>query len=193
MKRVLGFILTWILILNTVVTPGISARAEESSQTPVRTYAMSRADKILGLEQYDEYGISESDADIYEYQMNLKYPADYMVEAARKNLGFEGCVFILNNIFQEDATLNFSYYYELVLMSLLFEQTKDASFLDVNEVENQKEVVELSQDFLEKFGLESDVDDEIDALKKLENLLPDDFSQQDYLDGLKKNKSSAGK
>lgn len=188
MKRVLGFILTWILILNTVVTPGISARAEESSQTPVRTYAMSRADKILGLEQYDEYGISESDADIYEYQMNLKYPADYMVEAARKNLGFEGCVFILNNIFQEDATLNFSYYYELVLMSLLFEQTKDASFLDVNEVENQKEVVELSQDFLEKFGLESDVDDEIDALKKLENLLPDDFSQQDYLDGLKKIK-----
>lgn len=188
MKRVLGFILTLILILNTVVTPGISARAEESSQTPVRTSAMSRADKILGLEEYDEYGIGESDADIYEYQMNLKYPADYMVEAAKKNLGFEGCVFILNNIFQEDATLNFSYYYELVLMSLLFEQTKDASFLDVNEVENQKEVVELSQDFLEKFGLESDVDDEIDALKKLENLLPDDFSQQDYLDGLKKIK-----
>ena len=88
-------------------------------------------------------------------------------------------------IFQEDATLNFSYYYELVLMSLLFEETKDASFLDVNEVENQKAVVELSKDFLEKFGPESDVDDEIDALEKLEKLSPDDFSQQEYLDGLK--------
>lgn len=202
MKRVWGFILTFILILNTVITPGISARAQNvvgaaagtgatvvtgtaDTDTTIRTAAMSRADKILGLEEYDEYGIGESDADIYEYQMNLKYPADYMVEAARKNLGFEGCVFILNNIFQEDATLNFSYYYELVLMSLLFEETKDASFLDVNEVENQKAVVELSQDFLEKFGPESDVDDEIDALEKLEKLSPDDFSQQEYLDGLK--------
>lgn len=203
MKRVLCFILTSILILNTVITPEISARAQTADEAAAgaratvatetdtvdtaatRTAAMSRADKILGLEEYDEYGIGESDADIYEYQMNLTYPADYMVEAARKNLGFEGCVFILNNIFQEDATLNFSYYYELVLMSLLFEQAKDASFLDVNEVENQKEVVELSQDFWEKFGLESDVDDEIDALEKLKKLSPDDFSQQEYLDGLK--------
>ena len=189
MKRVLCFILTSILILNTVITPEISARAQTADEAAAgaratvatetdtvdtaatRTAAMSRADKILGLEEYDEYGIGESDADIYEYQMNLTYPADYMVEAARKNLGFEGCVFILNNIFQEDATLNFSYYYELVLMSLLFEQAKDASFLDVNEVENQKEVVELSQDFWEKFGLESDVDDEIDALEKLKKII----------------------
>ena len=28
MKRVWGFILTFILILNTVITPGISARAQ---------------------------------------------------------------------------------------------------------------------------------------------------------------------
>ena len=46
MKRVLGFILTLILILNTVVTPGISVRAEESSWMPVRTSAMSRADRF---------------------------------------------------------------------------------------------------------------------------------------------------
>ena len=77
MKRVWGFILTLILILNTVVTPGISARAQnvagamsgvgmratgdeisaaslqdDDEESVSRPAIMRRADRILGLQQY---------------------------------------------------------------------------------------------------------------------------------------------
>ena len=89
MKRVWGFILTFILILNTVITPGISARAQnvvgamsgvgtqaadneigatslqdDNEDSVTRPAIMRRADRILGLQQYDEYFIADSDAKI---------------------------------------------------------------------------------------------------------------------------------
>lgn len=71
MKRILSFILMFILILNTVITPELFVRAQiAASDTATRTAVMRRADKILGLEEYDEYFIGESDADIYRENLN---------------------------------------------------------------------------------------------------------------------------
>lgn len=189
MKRVLGFILTLILILNTVVTPGISARAEESSQTPVRTSAMSRADKILGLLEYDEHGISESDADIYEYQVNLKYPTAYLVEAAEEHFGFTDLMTVVNKFNNEEFRLHPEYYYEAALMSLLFEQAGDSSFLECNQQDVLAESSQAAGDLLNYA-----VGEEADALEELKKEKPDKFTEQEYLDslnGLKKIENGA--
>ena len=179
MKRVLGFILTLILILNTVVTPGISVRAEESSWMPVRTSAMSRADKILGLLEYDEHGISESDADIYEYQVNLKYPTAYLVEAAEERFGFTDLMTVVNKFNNEEFRLHPEYYYEAALMSLLFEQAGDSSFLECNQ---QDVLAESSQAAGSLLGFA--VGQEKEALEELKKEKPDKFTEQEYLDSL---------
>ena len=189
MKRVLGFILTLILILNTVVTPGISVRAEESSWMPVRTSAMSRADKILGLLEYDEHGISESDADIYEYQVNLKYPTAYLVEAAEERFGFTDLMTVVNKFNNEEFRLHPEYYYEAALMSLLFEQAGDSSFLECNQQDVLAESSQAAGDLLNYA-----VGEEADALEELKKEKPDKFTEQEYLDslnGLKKIENGA--
>lgn len=189
MKRVLGFILTLILILNTVVTPGISVRAEESSWMPVRTSAMSRADKILGLLEYDEHGISESDADIYEYQVNLKYPTAYLVEAAEEHFGFTDLMTVVNKFNNEEFRLHPEYYYEAALMSLLFEQAGDSSFLECNQQDVLAESSQAAGDLLNYA-----VGEEADALEELKKEKPDKFTEQEYLDslnGLKKIENGA--
>ena len=204
MKRVLSFILISILILNTAITPEISARAytaveamagggmqaagngssvvmqEDGKNSITRTAAMSRADKILGLEEYDEHGISESDADIYDYQMDLKYPASYLVEAAEKRFGFTGLMTVVNKFNNEEFRLHPEYYYEAALMSLLFEQAGDTAFLEGNQ---QDVLTESSQVAGSLLGFA--VGQETEALEELKKKAPDAFTEQDYLDNLK--------
>ena len=196
MKRALGFILTLILILNTAVTLEISVRAEnaveaaagagvtavtgaDDADTTIRTSAVSRADKILGLEQYDEYGISESDADIYEYQVNLKYPTAYLVEAAEERFGFTDLMTVVNKFNNEEFRLHPEYYYEAALLSLLFEQAGDSAFLEGNE---QDVLAESSQAAGSLLGFA--VGQEADALEELKKKTPQDFAEQQYLDSL---------
>lgn len=180
MKKVLCFILTFILILNTVVSPEIFVQAQTSVSDPAtRTVGMRRADKILGLEEYDEYGISESDADIYDYQMNLKYPASYLVEAAENRFGFTGLMTVVNKFNNEEFRLHPEYYYEAALMSLLFEQAGDSAFLESNQ---QDVLTESSQAAGNLLGFA--VGQEADALKELKKKSPKDFTEQAYLDSL---------
>ena len=127
MKRVWGFILTFILILNTVITPGISARAQnvvgamsgvgmqaadneigatslqdDNEDSVTRPAIMRRADRILGLQQYDEYFIADSDAKIYRDNLNESYPASYLVEEARSRLGYTSLMSVINFANNED-------------------------------------------------------------------------------------------
>lgn len=196
MKRVWGFILTFILILNTVITPGISARAQNvvgavagtgatvvtgtaDTDTTIRTAAMSRADKILGLWEYDEHGISEADAEIYEYQVNLKYPTAYLVEAAKERFGFTGLMTAINVFNNEEFRLHPEYYYEAALLSLLFEQAGDSAFLEGNQ---QDVLAESSQAAGSLLGFA--VGQEKKALEELKKEKPDKFTEQEYLDSL---------
>lgn len=190
MKRILSFILMFILILNTVITPELFVRAQTAaSDTATRTAVMRRADKILGLEEYDEYGISDSDADIYDYQMNLKYPAAYLVEAAEKRFGFTDLMTVVNKFNNEDFRLHPEYYYEAALMSLLFEQAGDSAFLESNE---QDVLTESSQVAGSLLGYAAG--QEADALESLKNKDPKAFTEQEYLnslDGIKKIENGA--
>ena len=205
MKRVLCFILMSILILNTVITPGIPARAQavtgtgagtamqaaEAGATAVTgatasdtvivtcTAAMSRADKILGLEKYDEYGIGESDAKNYNYYMNLEFPCSYLVEEAESRWGYTDVMSVINFANNEDFRLHPEYYYEAALMSLLFEQVGDQSFLDSKEQEVAIESTEIAEALLG-----TAVGAEVDALEELRKKNPDAFTENEYLDTL---------
>lgn len=205
MKRVLGFILTLILILNTVVTPGISARAQnvagamsgvgmratgdkisaaslqdDDEESVSRPAIMRRADRILGLQQYDEYFITDSDAKIYRDNLNEIYPASYLVEEARSRLGYTSLMSVINFANNEDFRSHPEYYYEAALMSLLFEQMNDQSFWDSNEQEVDREMINIAEDLLG-----TAVGAETDALEELQKLGKNDISDTEYLDALK--------
>lgn len=205
MKRVWGFILTFILILNTVITPGISARAqnvvgamsggglqaagneidaaamqEVNEDSVTRPAIMRRADKILGLEKYDEYFISESDAVVYRKNLNKKYPASYLVEEAGWRLGYTSLMSVINFANNEDFRSHPEYYYEVALMSLLFEQMNDQSFWDSNEQEVDRETINIAKNLLG-----TAVGAETDALEELQKMDKNAISDADYLNALK--------
>lgn len=204
MKRVWGFILTFILILNTVITPGISARAQnvngtaagagmqvtddgsvaslqdDDEDSATRPAIMRRADRILGLQQYDEYFITDSDAKIYRDNLNEIYPASYLVEEARSRLGYTSLMSVINFANNEDFRSHPEYYYEAALMSLLFEQMNDQSFWDSNEQEVDREMINIAEDLLG-----TAVGAETDALEELQKLGKNDISDTEYLDALK--------
>lgn len=205
MKRVWGFILTFILILNTAITPGISARAQnvvgamsgvgmqaadneigatslqdDNEDSVTRPAIMRRADRILGLQQYDEYFIADSDAKIYRDNLNEIYPASYLVEEARLRLGYTSLMSVINFANNEDFRSHPEYYYEAALMSLLFEQMNDQSFWDSNEQEVDRETINIAEDLLG-----TAVGAETDALEKLQKLGKNDISDTEYLDALK--------
>ena len=181
MKRVLGFILTFILILNTAVTPGISARAQNADEDgTTRPAAMRRADKILGLQQYDEYFIGESDAKVYRKNLNKSYPASYLVEEAESRWGYTSLMSVINFANNEDFRSHPEYYYEAALMSLLFEQMNDQSFWDSNEQEVDKETINIAKDLLG-----TAVGAETDALEELKKFKKTEFTDEQYLNALK--------
>lgn len=205
MKRILCFILTSILILNTVITPEISARAqnvvgamsggglqaagneidaaamqEVNEDSVTRPAIMRRADKILGLEKYDEYFISESDAVVYRKNLNKKYPASYLVEEAGWRLGYTSLMSVINFANNEDFRSHPEYYYEVALMSLLFEQMNDQSFWDSNEQEVDRETINIAKNLLG-----TAVGAETDALEELQKLGKNDISDEQYLNALK--------
>lgn len=205
MKRVWGFILTFILILNTVITPGISARAQnvvgamsgvgmqaadneisaaslqdDNEDSVTRPAIMRRADRILGLQQYDEYFITDSDAKIYRDNLNESYPASYLVEEARSRLGYTSLMSVINFANNEDFRSHPEYYYEAALMSLLFEQMNDQSFWDSNEQEVDRETINIAEDLLG-----TAVGAETDALEELQKLGKNEISDTEYLDALK--------
>ena len=205
MKRVWGFILTFILILNTVITPGISARAQnvvgamsgvgmqaadneigatslqdDNEDSVTRPAIMRRADRILGLQQYDEYFIADSDAKIYRDNLNESYPASYLVEEARSRLGYTSLMSVINFANNENFRSHPEYYYETALMSLLFEQMNDQSFWDSNEQEVDRETINIAEDLLG-----TAVGAETDALEELQKLGKNDISDTEYLDALK--------
>ena len=205
MKRVWGFILTFILILNTVITPGISARAqnvvgamsggglqaagneidaaamqEVNEDSVTRPAIMRRADKILGLEKYDEYFISESDAVVYRKNLNKKYPASYLVEEAGWRLGYTSLMSVINFANNENFRSPPEYYYETALMSLLFEQMNDQSFWDSNEQEVDRETINIAKNLLG-----TAVGAETDALEELQKMDKNAISDADYLNALK--------
>lgn len=204
MKRILCFILTSILILNTVITPEISARAQNVDGTAAgagmqvtddgsaaamqevdedsvtRPAIMRRADKILGLQQYDEYFIGESDAVVYRKNLNKKYPASYLVEEAGWRLGYTSLMSVINFANNEDFRSHPEYYYEAALMSLLFEQMNDQSFWDSNEQEVDRETINIAKNLLG-----TAVGAETDALEELQKLGKHDISNEQYLNALK--------
>lgn len=205
MKRVWGFILTFIMILNTVVAPGISARAQnvagamsegglqaagneigaaalqdEKEDSVTRPAIMRRADRILGLQQYDEYFIADSDAKIYRDNLNESYPASYLVEEARSRLGYTSLMSVINFANDEAFRSHPEYYYEAALMSLLFEQMNDQSFWDSNEQEVDRETINIAKNLLG-----TAVGAETDALEELQKLGKNDISDTDYLNTLK--------
>lgn len=205
MKRILCFILTSILILNTVITPEISARAQnvagamsgvgmratgdkisaaslqdDDEESVSRPAIMRRADRILGLQQYDEYFITDSDAKIYRDNLNEIYPASYLVEEARSRLGYTSLMSVINFANNEDFRSHPEYYYEAALMSLLFEQMNDQSFWDSNEQEVDREMINIAEDLLG-----TAVGAETDALEELQKLGKNDISDTEYLDALK--------
>lgn len=204
MKRILCFILTSILILNTVITPEISARAQNVDGTATgagmqvtddgsaaamqevdedsvtRPAIMRRADKILGLQQYDEYFIGESDAVVYRKNLNKKYPASYLVEEAGWRLGYTSLMSVINFANNEDFRSHPEYYYEAALMSLLFEQMNDQSFWDSNEQEVDRETINIAKNLLG-----TAVGAETDALEELQKLDKNDISDEQYLNALK--------
>lgn len=204
MKRVWGFILTFILILNTVITPGISARAQnvngtaagagmqvtddgsvaslqdDDEDSATRPAIMRRADKILGLQQYDEYFIGESDAAVYRKNLNKKYPASYLVEEAGWRLGYTSLMSVINFANNENFRSHPEYYYEAALMSLLFEQMNDQSFWDSNEQEVDRETINIAKNLLG-----TAVGAETDALEELQKLGKNDISNEQYLNALK--------
>lgn len=205
MKRVWGFILTFILILNTVITPGISARAQnvvgamsgvgmqaadneigatslqdDNEDSVTRPAIMRRADRILGLQQYDEYFIADSDAKIYRDNLNESYPASYLVEEARSRLGYTSLMSVINFANNENFRSHPEYYYEAALMSLLFEQMNDQSFWDSNEQEVDRETINIAKNLLG-----TAVGAETDALEELQKLGKNDISKEQYLNALK--------
>lgn len=205
MKRVWGFILTFILILNTVITPGISARAQnvvgamsgvgmqaadneigatslqdDNEDSVTRPAIMRRADRILGLQQYDEYFIADSDAKIYRDNLNESYPASYLVEEARSRLGYTSLMSVINFANNENFRSHPEYYYEAALMSLLFEQMNDQSFWDSNEQEVDRETINIAKNLLG-----TAVGAETDALEELQKLGKNDISNEQYLNALK--------
>lgn len=181
MKRILSFILMFILILNTVITPELFVRAQTAaSDTATRTAVMRRADKILGLEEYDEYFIGESDADIYRENLNEKYPASYLVDEAKSRWGYTSLMSVINFANNEDFRSHPEYYYEAALMSLLFEQMDDQSFWDSNEQEVDKETINIAKDLLG-----TAVDAETDVLEELQNMGKNDITDTEYLNTLK--------
>lgn len=205
MKRVWGFILTFILILNTVITPGISARAQnvvgamsgvgmqaadneigaaslqdDNEDSVTRPAIMRRADRILGLQQYDEYFIADSDAKIYRDNLNESYPASYLVEEARSRLGYTSLMSVINFANNENFRSHPEYYYEAALMSLLFEQMNDQSFWDSNEQEVDRETINIAEDLLG-----TAVGAETDALEELQKMDKNAISDADYLNALK--------
>lgn len=205
MKRVWGFILTFILILNTVITPGISARAQnvvgamsgvgmqaadneigatslqdDNEDSVTRPAIMRRADRILGLQQYDEYFIADSDAKIYRDNLNESYPASYLVEEARSRLGYTSLMSVINFANNENFRSHPEYYYEAALMSLLFEQMNDQSFWDSNEQEVDRETINIAKDLLG-----TAVGAETDALEELKELEKTKFTDEQYLSALK--------
>lgn len=205
MKRVWGFILTFILILNTVITPGISARAQnvvgamsgvgmqaadneigaaslqdDNEDSVTRPAIMRRADRILGLQQYDEYFIADSDAKIYRDNLNESYPASYLVEEARSRLGYTSLMSVINFANNENFRSHPEYYYEAALMSLLFEQMNDQSFWDSNEQEVDRETINIAKNLLG-----TAVGAETDALEELQKMDKNAISDADYLNALK--------
>ena len=205
MKRVWGFILTFILILNTVITPGISARAQnvvgamsgvgmqaadneigaaslqdDNEDSVTRPAIMRRADRILGLQQYDEYFIADSDAKIYRDNLNESYPASYLVEEARSRLGYTSLMSVINFANNENFRSHPEYYYETALMSLLFEQMNDQSFWDSNEQEVDRETINIAKNLLG-----TAVGAETDALEELQKMDKNAISDADYLNALK--------
>lgn len=205
MKRVLGFILTLILILNTAVAPGISARAQnvvgtmsgvglqatddeigaaslqdDDEGSVTRPAIMRRADRILGLQKYDEYFIADSDAKIYRDNLNESYPASYLVEEARSRLGYTSLMSVINFANNENFRSHPEYYYEAALMSLLFEQMNDQSFWDSNEQEVDRETINIAKDLLG-----TAVGAETDALEELKELEKTKFTDEQYLSALK--------
>lgn len=204
MKRILCFILTSILILNTVITPEISAWAQNVDGTAAgagmqvtddgsaaamqevdedsvtRPAIMRRADKILGLQQYDEYFIGESDAVVYRKNLNKKYPASYLVEEAGWRLGYTSLMSVINFANNENFRSHPEYYYETALMSLLFEQMNDQSFWDSNEQEVDRETINIAKNLLG-----TAVGAETDALEELQKMDKNAISDADYLNALK--------
>lgn len=201
MKRVLCFILISILILNTAITPEISARAytaveamagggmqaagngrdtADNEDGVTRPAIMRRADRILGLQKYDEYFIGESDADEYRRNLNKKYPASYLIEEARSRLGYTSLMSVINFANNENFRSHPEYYYEAALMSLLFEQMNDQSFWDSSEQEVDRETINIAKNLLG-----TAVGAETDALEELQKLGKNDISDTDYLNALK--------
>ena len=200
MKRVLCFILISILILNTAITPEISARAytaveamagggmqaagngrdtADNEDGVTRPAIMRRADRILGLQKYDEYFIGESDADEYRRNLNKKYPASYLIEEARSRLGYTSLMSVINFANNENFRSHPEYYYEAALMSLLFEQMNDQSFWDSSEQEVDRETINIAKNLLG-----TAVGAETDALEELQKLGKNDISDTDYLNAL---------
>ena len=141
---------------------------------------MRRADRILGLQQYDEYFIADSDAKIYRDNLNESYPASYLVEEARSRLGYTSLMSVINFANNENFRSHPEYYYETALMSLLFEQMNDQSFWDSNEQEVDRETINIAKNLLG-----TAVGAETDALEELQKMDKNAISDADYLNALK--------
>lgn len=124
-----------------------------------------KADKILGIASgEDDTEISDSDAEQYQYQMSLQYPAWYLMEDAKTRFGYESLMDIRNKINDDEYRGHPEYYYEAALMAVLFEQSNNQSLLEGLDFEFAQGVSEQTAALL---GY--DTDQEIDALEELKN------------------------
>ena len=145
-----------------------------------------KADKILGIASgEDDTEISDSDAEQYQYQMSLQYPAWYLMEDAKTRFGYESLMDIRNKINDDEYRGHPEYYYEAALMAVLFEQSNNQSLLEGLDFEFAQGVSEQTAALL---GY--DTDQEIDALEELKKLKKSDFTKDDYLDSLKADKNA---